>query len=176
VAPEVRYRRWGQASVSVSSDGFLLYRRGTNNIHQFTWIDRQGMAISTVRPRNGFASSPHYSFNLSPDERRVAIHRHDDPDTALARIWVMDVFRGGTLWRLTDPGGPEAEFCPVWSPSGAELLFSRGDDRGMRLLRQAISGGSPACIVDTQGPKFPTDWSDDERFITYNSQEPDYRY
>jgi len=176
VAPEVRYRRWGQAGVSISSDGLLLYRRGTNDIHQFTWIDRQGMAVSTVGPRNGFASSPHYSFNLSPDERRVAIHRHDDPDTALARIWVMDLFRGGTMWRFTDPGGPEAEFCPVWSPSGAELLFSRGDDRGMRLLRQAISGGSPASIVDTKGPKFPTDWSGDERFITYNSQEPDYRY
>jgi eukaryotic-like serine/threonine-protein kinase len=46
----------------------------------------------------------------------------------------------------------------------------------MRLLRQTISGTSPVCIVDTKGPKFPTDWSDDGRFITYNSQEPDYRY
>lgn len=176
VAPEVRYRRWGQASVSVSSDGLLLYRGGTNDNHQFTWIDRQGRPVSTVGPGNGFASNPHYSFNLSPDGRRVAIHRHDDPDTALATIWVMDLFRGGTLWRFTDPGGPEPEFCPVWSSSGVELLFSRGDDRRMRLLRQNLSSGSPACIVDTKGPKFPTDWSDDGRFITYNSQEPDYRY
>jgi Tol biopolymer transport system component len=176
VAQEVRYRRWGQVSVSVSSDGLLLYSRGTIDNYQFTWIDRQGLPVSTVGPSNGFASSPHYSFNLSPDERRVAIHRHDDPDTALATIWVMDLFRGGTLWRFTDPGGPEPEFCPVWSSSGVELLFSRGDDRGMRLLRQTLSGGSPACIVDTKGPKFPTDWSDDGRLITYNSQEPDYRY
>ncbi len=176
VAPEVRYRRWGQAGVSVSSNGLLLYRRGTNDNYQFTWIDRQGVPICTVGLRNGFASSPHYSFNLSPDERRVAIHRHDDADTALATIWVMDLFRGGTLWRFTDPGGPEAEFCPVWSSSGDELLFSRGDDRGMRLFHQPLSGVSPACIVDTKGPKFPTDWSDDGCFITYNSQEPDYRY
>jgi hypothetical protein len=96
-------------------------------------------------------------------------------DTALATIWVMDLFRGGTLWRLTDPGGPEAGFCPVWSSSGDELLFSFGDDRRMRLFRQTLSG-VPACVVDTTGPKFPTDWSDDGRFITYNSQEPDYRY
>jgi Tol biopolymer transport system component len=88
----------------------------------------------------------------------------------------MDSFRGGTLWRFTDPGGRDAEFCPVWSSSGDELLFSRGDDRGMRLFRQAISGGSPTCVVDTKGPMFPTDWSEDGRFITYNSQEPDYCY
>ena len=176
VAQEVRYRQWGQVSVSVSSDGLLLYSRGTIDNYQFTWIDRQGMPVSTVGPSNGFASSPHCSFNLSPDERRVAIHRHDDPDTALATIWVMDLFRGGTLWRFTDPGGPEPEFCPVWSSSGVELLFSRGDDRGMRLLRRSLSGASAACIVDTKGPKFPTDWSGDGRFIAYNSQEPDYRY
>ncbi len=143
VAPEVRYRRWGQASISVSSDGLLLYRRGTNDNYQFTWVDRQGMPVGTAGPRNGFASSFYYSFNLSPDERRVAIHRHDDPDTALATIWVMDLFRGGTLWRLTDPGGPEAGFCPVWSSSGDELLFSRGDDRRMRLFRQTLSGVTP---------------------------------
>jgi Tol biopolymer transport system component len=176
VAPDVRYRPWGQASVSVSNDGLLLYRGGTNENHQFTWIDRQGATISTVGPPNRLASSPHYSFNLSPDGRRVAIHRPDDPDTALATIWVMDLYRGGTLWRFTDPGGPEAEFCPVWSSNGVELVYSRGDDRGMRVLRKPLSGGSPLVIADTKGPKFPTDWSDDGRFVAYNSQEPDYRY
>ena len=40
----------------------------------------------------------------------------------------MDLYRGGTLWRFTDSGGPEAEFCPVWSSNGVDLVFSRGDD------------------------------------------------
>lgn len=176
VAPQVRYRRWGQASVSVSNDGLLLYHSGTNDNHQFTWVDRHGAPGSTVGQRNSFASSPHYSFNLSPDERRVAVHRHDDPDTALATIWVMDLFRGGVLWRFTDSGGAQPEFCPVWSSNGDELVFSRGDDRGMRLLSRRVSGGDANCIVDTKGPKFPTDWSGDLRWIAYNSQEPDYRY
>jgi hypothetical protein len=176
VAAEVRYRRWGQASVSVSGDGLLLYRGGANENHQFTWVDRQGAPVSTVGPRNSFPSSPHYSFNLSPDDRRVAIHRHDDPDTALATIWIMDLSRGDMLWRFTDPGGAQPEFCPVWSSNGEELVFSTGDDRGMRLLSRYIRGGSADFIVDTKGPKFPTDWSGDGRFIAYNSQEPDYRY
>ncbi len=176
IDPEVQYRRWGQACVSVSIDGLLLYRKGTIEKYQFTWIDRQGEQASIVGPRNSFPSSPHYSFSLSPDERRIAIHRPDDPDTALSTIWVMDVFRGGALWRLTVPEGSQPEFCPVWSNDAGELVFSRGDDRGMRLLRQALGSESPNCIVDTKGPKFPTDWSADRRFSAYNSQEPDYRY
>jgi len=30
-------------------------------------------------------------------------------------------------------------------------------------------------VLDTEGPKFPTDWSADGRFVSYNSQVPDYR-
>ena len=172
VAPEVRYRRWGQASMSISNDGLLLYRGGTDENHQFTWIGRQGATIATVGPRN----RANYWFDLSPDGKRVAIHRLDDPDTALPTIWVMDLYRGGTLWRFTEPGGQDSDFCPVWDANGAELVFSRGDDRSMRVLRRPLSGGTPISIVDTKGPKFPTDWSDDGGYVAYNSQEPDYRY
>ena len=176
IEPEVQYRRWGQACVSVSSAGLLLYRKGAIAKYQFAWIDRQGVTASMVGPRNSFASSPHYSFHLSPDDRRIAIHRPDDPDTALSTIWIIDVFRDGNLWRLTDTERSRPEFCPVWSCDANEVVFSSGDDRGMRLLRQALGSESSTYIVDTQGPKFPTDWSADRRFIAYNSQAPDYRY
>jgi Tol biopolymer transport system component len=175
VASEVRYRRWGQASMSISNDGLLLYRGGTNENHQFAWIGRQGATIATVGPRNRLASSPNCSFNLSPDGKRVAIHRQDDPDTARPTIWIMDLYRGGTLWRFTEPGGQDADFCPVWNANAAELAFSRGDDRYMRVLRRPLSGGTAISIIDTRGPKFPTDWSDDGGYVAYNSQEPDYR-
>ena len=29
-------------------------------------------------------------------------------------------------------------------------------------------------MLDTEGPKFPTDWSSDGQFIAYSSQVPDY--
>jgi hypothetical protein len=176
IAPAIRYRRWGEAGVSVSDDGILLYRSGTIDNHQFTWVDRDGAQVSTAGANNSFASSPHYSFNLSPDERRLAIHRHDDWDTPLPTIWVMDLFRGGILWRFTEPGDAQPEFCPIWSSDSMELVYSRGDDRRMRLLRRNLNGGNTACIVDSKGPKFPTDWSGDGRFLAYNSQEPDYQY
>jgi eukaryotic-like serine/threonine-protein kinase len=175
VAPEVRYRPWGQASISISNDGLLLYRGGCNENHQFTRIGRQGSTIARVGPRNRLASGP-YSFNLSPDGKRVAIHRHDDPNAAPSTIWVMDLYRDGIWWRFTEVGGQDANFCPVWDAKGAQLVFSRGDDRCMRLLRRPLSGGTPISIVDTKGPKFPTDWSDDGGWVAYNSQEPDYRH
>jgi hypothetical protein len=176
VASEVRYRRWSRTSVSVSSDGILLYQAGNNEDHQFGWLDRQGELKSVVGPRNDFASNPYTSFNLSPDERRIAIHRHNDPDTVRPTIWVMDLFRDGALSRFSDLAGAEPEFCPVWSPDGCQVLFSRGDDRGMGLFRQAITGGATERVLDSPGPKFPTDWSSDGSFVAYNSQAPDYRY
>jgi dipeptidyl aminopeptidase/acylaminoacyl peptidase len=171
VVPEVRYRRWHHAGFSVSNNGILLYQSGSAENQQFSWFDRQGTLLASIGPRNDYIS-----FSLSPDERYVAFYRDDDPATVSPKIWAMDLLREGAVFRLTDPGLAEPEFTPVWSPDGREILFSRGDDRRMRLLRQALNGGMATCVLDTEGPKFPTDWSSDGRFITYSSQVPDYRH
>jgi Tol biopolymer transport system component len=168
VVPKVRHRRWRQSTFSVSSNGVLLYQDAEHQ--QFCWFDRQGKLLATVDPHNDCLS-----FTLSPDERYVALHRHDDPDTVLPTIWVMDLLREGAVFRFTDADVGQAEFTPVWSPDSREILFSRGDERRMRLFRQALSGGMAQCVLDTEGPKFPSDWASDGRFIAYSSQVPDYR-
>ncbi|MGB6944515.1 MAG: hypothetical protein WBE37_19105 [Bryobacteraceae bacterium] len=170
VVPEVRYERWFQARYSVSDNGILLYQGGSAGNQQFVWLDRQGRMLATAGPRNDYLS-----FRLSPNERYVAVNRFDDPDTILPAIWVMDLSREGAVFRFTDPGVAESEITLAWSPDSCEILFSRGSDRGMRLLRQALTGGTAKTVVDTEGPKFPTDWSSDGQFITYVSQWPDYR-
>jgi len=167
VIREVRHRRW-QPSFSVSSNGMLLYQGAER--HQFSWLDRRGKLLGAVGPDNDCLS-----FTLSPDERYVALHRHDDPDTALPTIWVMDLLRDGAVFRITDTNLVQPELSPVWSPDSSEVLFSRGDDRRMCLFRQALSGGTARCVLDTEGPKFPNDWSSDGQFIAYTSQVPDYR-
>ena len=171
VVPEVRYQRWHQARFSVSDNGVLLYHGGRAGNHQFAWLDRQGRLLAEVGPRNDYLS-----FRLSPDERHVVVNRLDDPDTALPTIWVMDLLREGAVFRFTDTGVAVAEFTHAWSPDSREILFSRGDDRGMRLLRQALNGGTARIVIDTEGPKFPSDWSSDGQVIAYGSQWPDYRY
>ena len=169
VVPEVRHRRWREFSFSVSSNGVLLYQGAQHQ--QFSWFDRQGNVLETVGPLNDCLS-----FTLSPDERYVALHRHDDPDTVLPTIWVMDLLRACAVFRFTDADAAQPEMSPVWAPGSSEILFSRGDDRCMRLFRQALHGGGAQCVLDTRGPKFLADWSSDGRFVSYTSQEPDYRW
>jgi Tol biopolymer transport system component len=171
VVPKVHYRRWQKASFSVSSNGVLLYQAGSVESQQFTWFDRRGKLLAAVGPSNDYGP-----FSLSPDGNRVAIQRYDDPDTVFPTIWMMDLSRQGAISRLSETAVAQAEFGVVWSPDGSEIAFSRGDDRTMHLLREPLNGGTPRLVLDTEGPKFPTDWSSDGRFVAYNSQWPDYQY
>jgi hypothetical protein len=170
IVPELQFRRWCDGKFSVSGNGVLLYQAGCAEDHQLTWFDRRGKALSPAGSRNNYLS-----FRLSPDDRYVALHRHDDPDTVLPTIWIIDLLREDAMFRVTDADAAQPEFTPVWSPDSREILFSRGDERRMRLIRQALSGGSAECVLDSEGPKFPTDWSTDGRFVSYSSQVPDYR-
>jgi len=170
ISPEVRYQRWNHAKFSVSCNGVLLYQAGCGENHQLTWFDREGKSLLLAGPRNDY-----FSVSLSPNDRYVAVHRQDDPDTVLPTIWVMDLLRDNAVFRITEADVGQPEFNAVWSPDSNEILFSRGDDRRMRLFRQALSGGAAKCVLDTEGPKFPTDWSSDGQFIAYDSQVPDYR-
>jgi Tol biopolymer transport system component len=87
----------------------------------------------------------------------------------------MDLSRDGAIWRFSELATNGPEFLPVWSPDARELIFSRGDERRMRLLRQALTGGAVRTVLDSDGPKFPSDWSSDGRFVAFTSQWPDYQ-
>jgi Tol biopolymer transport system component len=171
VVPEVRYQRWMEARFSVSGNGVLLYQSGCAENRQLSWFDRRGKPLSAAGPRNDYLS-----FQLSPDEKYAAVNRFEDPGTAFPTIWVLDLLRHGAVSRFTDTDVAQPEFNPVWAPDSSEILFSRGDDHRMGLFRRALSGGTTKRVLETEGPKFPTDWSSDRRFISYTSQVPDYRY
>jgi Tol biopolymer transport system component len=169
VASEVRYHRWREPGFSVSESGILLYQAGTAENRRFTWFDRRGNHLRAVGPPNDFAG-----FNLSPDERHLALWTNNDSATFSTTIWLMDLSRNGIPSRFSElANGPE--FLPVWSPDSRELLFSRGDERRMRLLRKALNGGAVTTVLDSDGPKFPSDWSSDGRFVAFSSQWPDYQ-
>ena len=135
---------------------------------RFTRYDRQGKPSETIGPRNSFAA-----FNLSPDGRYLALWSDNDPATPSTTIWLMDLLRDGALSRFSELGIPGAEFLPVWSQDARELIFSRGDERHMRLLRRPLNGGTVQTVLDSDGPKFPSDWSPDGRFLLFSSQWPD---
>jgi Tol biopolymer transport system component len=167
----VRQRRWQQISFSVSNNGLLLYQAGSAADRQLAWFDRNGKVLGSVGPHNDYNG-----LSLSPDEKHVAVWNDDDPATVLPTIWLIDLAHDGAVSRFTETSAGEPEFLGSWSPSSGELLFSRGDDQRMRLLVRALSGGPVKTILETDGPKFPTDWSSDGQFVAYGSQWPEYRY
>ena len=171
LAKNVRYRRWYQARVSIASSGLLLYQEGHHEHQRFAWLNRNGALVEPVGSANDAIA-----FSLSPNERRVAFYRDSDPATPYPKAWAVDLSRQGATFRVSDSEIPEADFLPIWSSDGTEIVYSRGDDRGMRLMRQAFAGGVAQCVLDTPGPKFPSDWSADGRYVAYTSQVPDFRY
>jgi Tol biopolymer transport system component len=148
----------------------LLYRPGVAESRRLTWFNRQGKALSSLGAPNEFAA-----FNLSPDDRHLALWAEEDPATPLPTVWLMDLSREAAVSRFSDVGAAEAAFLPVWSPDGRELLFSLGDERRMRLVRKSLNGGPVGTILDSDGPKFPSDWSSDGRSVAFSSQWPDFR-
>ncbi len=170
ITPEVRYRRWREPGFSLSDSGILLYQAGSTADRRFTWFNRQGTVLTTIGSPNAFSA-----FSLSPDEQYITAWSDDDPATATTTVWLIGLSRDGALSRFSELGQGEAEFLPVWSRDSRELLFSRGDEHRMRLLRRALNGGTAQTILDSDGPKFLTDWSSDGRFIVFNTQWPDYR-
>jgi Tol biopolymer transport system component len=171
LAANVRHRRWYQTRASIADNGVFLYQSGNHEQQRFSWINRNGTLIESVGPTNDAIS-----FSLSPDDRRIAFYRDNDPATVYPKVWAMDLERGGAVFRLTDSEVPAGDLCPIWSADGREFLYSRGDDRGMRLMRQATEGGPAVCVLDSPGPKFPSDWSADGRLVAYTSQVPDFRW
>jgi Tol biopolymer transport system component len=171
VVREIRHLPWRQARFSVSNQGVLVYQGGRTEDHRLAWLDRHGRLLSTVGLPNEY-----FGFSLSPDGKHLAINRNDDPATPLPMIWVMDISHADAVSRFTDSGAAEADFGPVWSPDGKQILYSQGDDRRMRLLRRPLEGGSTELVLDTSGPKFPVDFSSEGGYIAYDSAWPDYLY
>ena len=76
------------------------------------WVGSYGLT-GVASPRNAIARSGTISeFDLSPDERQIAVERTGD-------IWLLDVTRG-VLSRFTSDPGIEGD--PIWSPEAVGLF------------------------------------------------------
>ncbi len=86
-------------------------------------------------------------------------------------VWFLETARG-VFNRFTLDAADE--IFPIWSPDGAQIVFSSNQKGGVQNLyrKSATGAGNEEPILETAQPTFATDWSPDGRFLLYFSADP----
>jgi len=156
VAQGVQTGYWGGAgSFAISDSGTFAYVRGSNwQLHQLTWVDRQGKVV-------GHVGEPITAegVRLSPDERDVVTYVAS-PNADIARFDVAT----GKQRPLTDD--PRTEDIPVWSRDGQRvayrLIMGASDNR--IVMRAADGQGAVDTLYAPHrgGTVLPLDFTPDD--------------
>ena len=157
------------AALSASAAGPIAYRTGSAAPHrQFVWFDRSGNEIKKIG--NSDSGRP-VNPAISPDGRTVALNRIEDNNND---IWLLEAERG-VLKRFTID--PAIESNPIWSPDGNRIVFNSSRKGVFDLYEQPANGapGNEQLILTSSQAKLATDWSQDGRFVLYQSVDPKTR-
>jgi Tol biopolymer transport system component len=144
---------------SISSDGKVLtYRTGAvAQQQQFAWVDRKGNLLDVVGPPGSYRG-----VDLSPDDKRVAVHRHDRNG---GDVWVIEP--SGAMTRVTFDAAQDNS-SPIWSHDSRRLAFASLRNRRWGLYQKAADGtDADELLIDSEDPKSPASWSSDARHIVY---------
>jgi eukaryotic-like serine/threonine-protein kinase len=154
--------------VTVSQNGVLASHPGSSEKVQLAWFDRGGKQTGVISSRAEYRNPA-----LSPDGKRMAFDSID-PQMVNRDVWALE-FARGTTSRLTSD--PATDSFPVWSPDGSHVVFSSNrNGLSSDLYQKAASGaGSDELLLKSGSPTVPTDWSQDGRFILYQSIDPKAR-
>jgi Tol biopolymer transport system component len=146
----------------VAASGQVAYRTGGGaDRRQYAWFDRSGRPLGTVgEPDSLYSMSP----SLSPDGRRVAMHRTVAGNTD---IWILELERGA-LSRFTSNAA--IEIWPIWSPDAGRILFSSSRDGSFSLYEKATDGTADERLVLARGAQ-PNDWSRDGRLLLFQERD-----
>jgi Tol biopolymer transport system component len=157
-----------RVALSASAVGSIAYRATSSaGQRQFTWFDRAGLVIGTAGERMDGILSP----SMSPDRRSVAFSRSVNGNQD---IWLLDILSGDIKQFTFDPG---IDFAPLWSPDNKRVVFSSNRSGVFDLYEKPATGaGAEERLLASSENKFPVDWSSDDRFLLYVSNEPAMSY
>jgi len=175
VANEITYdTATGRGDFSVSPKGALAYFYNSNNAGgptgsstdlsewQYSWVGRGSSNPQPIGPVGVYRG-----VNVSPDTKRVAVHRHD------ANGGDVVVFeQRGSDTRLTLDAS-QHNSMPVWSPNGEEIVFAslRKGKWGIYKTPSTRSG-SQEQLYESDLPLAPMSWSPDGKRIVFWIQDP----
>jgi eukaryotic-like serine/threonine-protein kinase len=155
-----------RGNFSVSETGVLVYDPSVNRLSkQFVWVDRGGKPIRSLGVMGGWTGP-----RLSPDEKRVVIDRLDNPTDNVSDLWLYDAAGGGASRFTFDSAD---DILPVWSPDGSRIAWASNREETYHLYRKAASGaGQDELLLKGNNRKFPTDWSQNGRYMVYYQIDP----
>ena len=155
----------GVLSFSVATDGTLVYGAGTarSELKQLVWVDRFGRTLGTVG-----ATADYKGVDLSPDDKVLAVHRHEGTgENSGGDIWLLDSVRGTTTRFTFDVTA--GNVSPAWSPDGRRVAFASG----RRLFVKPSEGTTAetmvldAAALKLPGAPLPKSWTPDSRQLVY---------
>jgi len=154
-----------------ASSGILAYRGNVaGGRFQLTWFDRQGKVLGTAG-EPGFVSEP----ALSPDGKRVAVLRTEQPRPARGNLWLVDSSQG-TITRFTF-GNSGLDSFPIWTPDGGRILFTSTSGGPFDLYQKPASGaGDETLLLKSSESKYPSSVSRDGRFLLYSANDLKTKY
>jgi Tol biopolymer transport system component/predicted Ser/Thr protein kinase len=165
----------GLGHFSVAPTGALLYFFNSTSSNsgqgspssdlsewQFTWISRTAQILDPVGPPGVYRG-----VDVSPDTKRVAVHRHDANGGDIA------VFEPrGSDTRLTFDA-TQHNSSPIWSPLGDAIAFASLRKGKWGLYRTlSTRSGSEELLYESDLPIAPTSWSPDSKRIVFWVQDP----
>ena len=156
----------GSGAFAVSTNGLLAWSADLLESGELTWIGRSGERLESVlqdtREIQGLA--------LAPGARRLAFGVGRPSD-----IWIQ-ALPGGTPSRFTFGSAPGWAY-PLWSPDGAELIYSTFDLVGYPQYeirrRRADRAGAEETLVSAKTVLYPWDWTQDGDSIVYGDEASD---
>jgi Tol biopolymer transport system component len=151
-------------AASVSASGTLVYFESAPNIPelQLAWVDRTGKVVDSVGP-----VGPYRGVELSPDGKRIAVHRHEGTG---GDLWLVET--QGPISRLTfDPSQDNSS--PVWSPDGKRIAFAslRGGKWGI-YEKPADGTSKEELLLELGSIGAPMSWSPDGKYLVYDINSP----
>ena len=173
VADQVSNNGAGLHEFSVSQSGVLAFRTSPGNPgnrgrgavvnavpdRPLNWLDRSGKHIESSMGMPG----PYLGLDLSPDGKRVAVHRHEGEG---GDIFVLE--QGKAPVRLTFDVTQDNS-SPVWSPDGKQIAFASRRNGKWGLYTKLADTTKEELILESDAQVSPMSWSPDGKFLLYRS-------